>query len=111
LLGDSSARTEGHRLKLELDGYLVTTVATIEDAERELRGRRPDLVFLLGQPAEAAERLVIAAADLDIKPAIVEVLTFEREAVSVGGNDGRRLHVFFPRPPEATPWVPTSKTG
>ena len=111
LLGNTDARTEGHRLKLELDGYRVVTVATVDDAERELRRRRPDLVFLLGQPAEAAERLVATAADLDIKPAIVEVLTFEREPVSFGRNDGQRLHVVFPRSPVATPWLPTSKTG
>jgi hypothetical protein len=111
LLGDPDARTEGHRLKLELDGYRVTAVATIEDAERELRRRRPDLVFLLGQPAEAAERLVVAASELETKPAIVEVLAFEREPVSVGRSDRRRLHVLFPRPPEVTPWLPTSKTG
>lgn len=45
-IGDDPDLAELYRLKLQLDGYWVTTCATIKDGLEHIRTRMPDLVFV-----------------------------------------------------------------
>ena len=56
LIARDSAVVEMYRMKLELDGYLVTTAAEVPDRKTARAGWRPDLV-LIDLDGAAASRL------------------------------------------------------
>jgi len=67
-IGDVLGLAELYRLKLELDGYWVTTYSTVDDGLKHIRTRMPDLLFLdLGADGRRlSEDLVMLRSDVSI---------------------------------------------
>ena len=71
LLAHDAEQAVGHELKLELDGYAVTTVFTVADARAHARSARPLVVFA-AEPrlAQALVRLAVREPVLTGVPVI-----------------------------------------
>ena len=59
LVADDPEKARGYELKLDIDGYLVTTVYSMEAARKELAGSKPQVVFVM-QPLLAQELVRLA---------------------------------------------------
>lgn len=94
-IGNDLSLAELYRLKLEVDGYWVTTCKTLDDGLRHIKSRMPDLVFVDlgpegGRPPETLgtlrsdERLrevpIVLLARGDVEAA-------EPKAFQLGGRD------------------------
>jgi len=76
-IGEDPGLAELYRLKLELDGYWVTTYSTIDDGLKHLRTRMPDLLFLdLGADGRRlSEDLVLLRSDVRIQELPIVLLS------------------------------------
>ena len=54
LVADDPVRAKGYELKLDIDGYTVTTVYSVEEARKQLSRARPQVIFAM-QPMLAQE--------------------------------------------------------
>ena len=94
-IGDDLGLAELYRLKLELDGYWVTTYSTVDDGLKHIRTRMPDLLFLdLGADGRRlSEDLVMLRSDVSIHELPIVLLSrgdikgVESTAFQSGGQD------------------------
>jgi DNA-binding response OmpR family regulator len=125
-VGPDSELAEMYRLKLELDGYRVRTLATLRDWSGTTRNVRPDLVFLdLDQPERAAlAEIGRLRADRVLKavPAILLSNRTSEELAQIGLTLSPQEYLLRARPSSALSqsvadwstapspaWVPASR--
>jgi len=94
-IGDDLGLAELYRLKLELDGYWVTTYSTVDDGLKHIRTRMPDLLFLdLGaDERRLSEDLALLRSDVTVHELPMVLLSrgdikgVESNAFQPGGQD------------------------
>jgi CheY-like chemotaxis protein len=94
-IGDDPGLAELYRLKLELDGYWVTTCPTIDNGLEHIRSRVPDLLFVDLGPDERhkREKLGILRSDAQLHqvPIVLlargEVEATKPKSLQLGGRD------------------------
>jgi two-component system phosphate regulon response regulator PhoB len=94
-IGDDRSLAELYRLKLELDGYWVTTYSSIDDGLEHIRTRMPDLLFVdLGAASRRkSEKLGVLRSDPQLQevPIVLlargEIEAAGPKALQLGGRD------------------------